>query len=58
MARPKKIITQEVENVDTTIVEQEKPINTEYLALIEKYKLQNPTKYEIKKSELLAKLNK
>jgi len=34
------------------------PVNKEFEALLEKYKIQNPAKYELKKAELLAKLNK
>jgi len=36
----------------------EKVVNSKLAELIEKYKVQNPAKYELKKAELEAKLNK
>jgi hypothetical protein len=56
MARQKKVITNEVEAVST--VKKVDTINTEFAQLLEAYKVQNPIKYELKKEELLKKLNK
>lgn len=59
MARPKKIIKEETVIEETQPIEasEVKAVNEQLLTLIEKYKVQNPVKYELKKDELLKKLN-
>ena len=60
MARPKKIIETVEEIVETKVETVEATESEEKKAfrnLIEAYKVQNPTKYETKKEELLAQLN-
>ena len=53
MARPK---TTKEENVQTETVIVE-AVQSDFAKLLETYKTQNPKKYELKKDELLKKLN-
>jgi hypothetical protein len=54
MVKAKEIIEEvKTPKVETKLNDKQK----EYLAFIESYKVQNPSKYEIKKDILLAKLN-
>lgn len=50
----KEVVIEEVEVSEVKVVAKDSP----YAKLLEAYKLQNPVKYELKKAELLAKLNK
>lgn len=55
----KKTTIKKEEVIET--VKEETPkveINSEFAKLLEIYKVQNPVKYELKKEELLKKLNK
>lgn len=52
----KKTTTKETEEVK--VVEETPIINSDFAKLLEIYKVQNPIKYELKKAELLNKLNK
>ncbi len=54
MVVKKTTIKKEEEVIETPKVE----INSDFAKLLEIYKVQNPAKYELKKEELLKKLNK
>lgn len=44
---------EEIKTVEETVI-----IDSDFAKLLEIYKVQNPVKYELKKEELLKKLNK